>query len=183
MSRTPAYDALSEQHQLFVDYYIDCYNATNAAIKAGYSRNGVQQAASRLHRRDDIQAAITEQLDELKRTLKITPERILRELSDIAFSDIESFLEIEAGKVTVKDLKEIKKASLASATEKIAADGTKTIQLKFHKKDKALELLSRNQGMLNDKLDVGGDLANAILAARLRAKGDDEQRDDLSFLD
>ena len=45
------------------------------------------------------------------------------------------------------------------------------IDVKLHDKSKHLELLMRHLGLLNDKLEVSGDLGDRILAARKRVRG------------
>lgn len=45
------------------------------------------------------------------------------------------------------------------------------IEVKMHSQEKARELLMRHMGMLNDKLELTGDLAERILRARRRAGG------------
>lgn len=45
------------------------------------------------------------------------------------------------------------------------------IEVKLHPQDKARELLMRHLGLLNDKLELTGDLADKILRARKRAGG------------
>lgn len=45
------------------------------------------------------------------------------------------------------------------------------IEVKLHDKSKHIELLARHLGMLNDKLEITGDLAERILAGRKRARG------------
>jgi phage terminase small subunit len=57
---TPAFDALSPKHKAFVDAYCKCWNACQAARAAGYSESSATAHASRMLRRDDVQAAIEE---------------------------------------------------------------------------------------------------------------------------
>jgi phage terminase small subunit len=168
MSATPVYDSLNPQYQAFVDAYLSCYNATNAYIRAGYERDYAGQKGWRLLQRDDIQAALKERLEVIKAEVShITPERIIREMADIALCDIENFLNIENGQVTLQDLKGISKASIVSAIQRKGKHGD-TLELKFASKEKSLEMLARIFSMFNDKLDVNGDLAAAILSARRR---------------
>lgn len=45
------------------------------------------------------------------------------------------------------------------------------IEVKLHSKDKHVELLMRHLGLLNDKLEVTGNLGDRIVAARKRQRG------------
>lgn len=58
--------ALSKKQQAFVEYYLQCWNATKAATLAGYSAKTARQQGSRLLSNADIQAAIDARIEELK---------------------------------------------------------------------------------------------------------------------
>jgi phage terminase small subunit len=71
--------------------------------------------------------------------------------------------------VHVKDTRNLSAAARSLyAGAKQTKDG---IEVKLHSKDKHLELLMRHLGLLNDKLEVTGDLGERIIAARKRARG------------
>ena len=55
---------LNEQHQLFVEKYVELAHGTQAAIAAGYSENGAHVTASRLLKTVKIQEAIQELREE-----------------------------------------------------------------------------------------------------------------------
>ena len=59
---------LTPKQQRFVEEYCVDFNGTQAAIRAGYSKNTATEQASRLLRNVNIQAAIKERLDELAMT-------------------------------------------------------------------------------------------------------------------
>lgn len=64
--------------------------------------------------------------------------------------------------------------NLSPAARSLFAGAKQTkdgIEVKLHDKSKHLELLLRHLGLLNDKLEIKGDLAERILAARKRARG------------
>lgn len=75
---------LSEQRQRFIDEYILEPNATQAAIKAGYSPRTARSQGQRLLTKDDIKAEIKERL-EARRTEKVmATDEILEMLTAIA---------------------------------------------------------------------------------------------------
>lgn len=64
--------------------------------------------------------------------------------------------------------------SLSPAARSLFAAAKQTkdgIEVKLHPQDKARELLMRHLGLLNDKIELTGDLADRILKARKRAGG------------
>ena len=56
--------ALTHKQQLFVDAYLRCWNATRAAIEAGYSEKTARQQGSRLLTNVDVQDAIQKKMAE-----------------------------------------------------------------------------------------------------------------------
>lgn len=71
--------------------------------------------------------------------------------------------------VHVKDTRDLSPAARSLfAGAKQTKDG---IEVKLHSKDKHVELLMRHLGLLNDKLEVSGDLGERIIAARKRQRG------------
>jgi len=67
---------LTERQSRFVDNYVDCGNGAEAARRAGYSENSAKEIASRELTKANIQAAITERMDEAG----ITEKRLLKVL-------------------------------------------------------------------------------------------------------
>lgn len=75
---------LSPREALFVAEYLIDSNGRKAAIRAGYGNSGAAVQANRLLNRDNVKAAIAEQLQiQAKRTL-ITADKVLLDINDIA---------------------------------------------------------------------------------------------------
>ena len=71
---------INRKQYLFALEYATDYNATQAAIRAGYSENGAQQEGSRLLLNVVIQEAIAE-IEQSKLTaIKLTAENILEDI-------------------------------------------------------------------------------------------------------
>lgn len=79
---------------LFVDEYLKDFNATQAAIRAGYSPNSARQIGSRLLTREDIRAclapkreeAVIERAETMNR-MALSAERTRLEIARIAYFD------------------------------------------------------------------------------------------------
>ena len=78
----------------FVQEYLIDLNATQAAIRAGYSKKTAQEQASRLLSKVKVQADIQKAMKRRSERTGITQDRVLEELALIAFSDISELLEI-----------------------------------------------------------------------------------------
>lgn len=113
---------LNDRQQLFAQEYLVDLNATQAAIRAGYSQKTARSQGERLLTNVDIAAAIQRGIKERIEKTQITAERVLLELAAIAFMDIEKLAEV-GGKITDK-LKalELIGRHLGMFTDKIVAD-------------------------------------------------------------
>jgi phage terminase small subunit len=82
---------LSEKQQLFVNEYLIDFNATKAAIRAGYSEKTAYSQGPRLLDNVEIQKAIEEAREKTIAKLQITREDVLRDLIFIKEKNIEDW--------------------------------------------------------------------------------------------
>ena len=75
-----------KQEQFCREYVID-FNATQAAIRAGYSENGAEVQAHRMLSNANIQELIKSLQDTTAEKLQITKEMIVENIKSIAFSE------------------------------------------------------------------------------------------------
>lgn len=164
---------LSAKHTTFVKEYLIDLNATQAAIRAGYSARTANEQAARLLANVSIQAAIQKDIGARNKRTEISQDRILEELANVAFGDLRDAVEWGENGVTLKnsaDLTPEQAAAISEVSETVTKDGGST-KIKRHDKVKALELLMRHKGMLNDKLNINGELnVSALEKGRERAK-------------
>jgi phage terminase small subunit len=80
--------ALTAKQQRFVDEYLTDLNATQAAIRAGYSEKTARSISNENMTKPDIQAAIAKGMQARSGRTEITQDMVLRELAKIGFSDI-----------------------------------------------------------------------------------------------
>ena len=144
---------LNEKQKRFVSEYIIDLNAKQAAIRAGYSPKGAEPQASRLLSNAKIQVEIAKAMEDRGKRTGITQDRVLAELSAIAFAKATDYVEVDDdGSVKIKPTAELtdeQKKAIASIKE-----GANGIEIKLTDKTKALEMLSRHLGLFNDKLNV-----------------------------
>lgn len=148
---------LSPKRQRFVEEYLIDLNATQAAIRAGYAPKGAKQQGDRLLTYVDVDAAVKKVLAERSKANQISQERILEELRRMAFVDSTRISWIEDGEVhfaETKDLSEDDRRAIAEISETISQNGKKTISVKVHSKQKALELLGKHLGMFVDRHEI-----------------------------
>lgn len=86
----------------FVEQYLIDLNATQAAIRAGYSPKSARQMGARLCTKASISAALRKGMEARSERTGITADRVLKELESLAFSDVSHYLlDPKGGKVTL----------------------------------------------------------------------------------
>ncbi len=147
---------LTPKQERFVAEYMLDLNATQAAIRAGYSQRRASEIAYQLLQKTPVQDAIAAAQEIREKRLDITADRVVAELARLAFADTTTAVRIEGGRVVVQDTDEMDentRRAISEISETVTTNGG-TLKVKFHDKVKALELLSRHLGILNDKLSV-----------------------------
>ncbi len=156
--------ALTAKQQRFVDEYLIDLNATQAAIRAGYSAKTADQQASRLLTNVKVREYLAQrQTDRAQRT-EITQDMVLKELAKIGFSDIRKVVRWGETQVRMVDgegdepedmvpyhgLALIDSAEVDDATAAAIAEVSQSrdgLKVKLHDKKGALVDIGRHLGM------------------------------------
>lgn len=93
---------LSKKQQLFCREYISDFNASRAAIDAGYSKKTARTIGSNLLTKVNIQAYIKELMKIREQRTEVTADRVIAEFAKIAFNS-DAQLYDAAFEVDVKD--------------------------------------------------------------------------------
>lgn len=95
--RDAHHSRLTVKQQRFVDeYLIDC-NATQAAIRAGYSKATANEQAGRLLVNVSVQASISIARQEQQKRTQISADRVVTEAWNIATADARELVEVKVG--------------------------------------------------------------------------------------
>jgi len=151
-------NALTKKQKRFVEEYLIDLNATQAAIRAGYSPDTAKSIGSENLTKPDISAAISKAQAERSRRTGINQERVIRELAKVAFLNPVDVIDMEKATIRGEANRE-DTACIASIKVKTIPtdDGTITErEVKTYDKLKALELLGKHLGMFTDKLKLEG---------------------------
>ena len=168
--------ALTDKQKRFCEEYLIDLNATQAAIRAGYSTKTAEQTASRLLRNVKVQEYIAKRQKELSRSTEITQERVIKELALIAFSNnadyahvVEKKMQVEAGGTLVDVLDKDGKPVMYRTVEPVLTEelteeqkralavikkGREGLEVKSCDNVKALELLGKHLGIFTDKIEA-----------------------------
>jgi len=181
-------DGLLNDNQLaFCQYYIQDFNATQAAIKAGYSAKTAKSIASTLLTKINIQAQVNKFVNERKVRTQIDSDTVLLELLKIAKSDIRRVLDDNCGIKKISDIDDDTAACISSIEVDEIQDfdrGDKVFigfskKVKLWDKMKALDLLGKHLRLFGDKVEVTHDyskLTNNELDARIRELEESESK-------
>lgn len=135
------------KQRVFIAEYLKDFNATQSAIRAGYSAKSAYSIGQELLKKPEISSAIEHEITE--RTMK--PEEILTRFAEHARGDIGTFAD-EDGHITLKNkpTRLIKKLKTTRRTSKDGEDFI-TTEIELHDPQAALSQLSRIAGLFNDK--------------------------------
>ncbi len=104
---------LTDKQAAFVREYLVDKNATQAAIRAGYSPKTARSIGEENLSKPDIRAAIDAGLADLASRVGITAERVLRERARIAFFDPRKLLDAQGNPLPMQDLDDDTAAAIA----------------------------------------------------------------------
>lgn len=145
--------SLTAKQARFVDEYLVDLNATQAAIRTGYSKKTARQMGTENLSKPVIQEAIAKGMEDRSSRTGISPDRVLLELGRLAFVDIRKAYNEDGSLKPLHELDDDTAAAVAGmdVTEIGAGDDAIGFVKKIKLSDKkgALELVMRHLGMLS----------------------------------
>lgn len=146
---------MTKKQKRFIEEYLIDLNATQAAIRAGYSPDSAADIGSENLRKPDIRAHIDKAMAERSRRTGVNADRVVQELAKIAF--VNAIEVIDPKTATVKEnASSDDTAAIQSVKVKTFGEDGLEREIKMADKLKALELLGRHMGMFKDKVEVSG---------------------------
>ena len=166
--------ALNQKQRRFIEEYLIDLNATQAAIRAGYSKKTGFQQGYALLKKPEVKQEIAERQKDHLRRLGLTQERVLEEYMKLAYGDIMDFCNVRTERVVVgygddgspisevknivtfkDDLDNLPEEILAAISEVSESGGN--VKIRLHDKQRALDALSKHLGLFAaDKLEITG---------------------------
>lgn len=151
---------MTKKQKRFVEEYLIDLNATQAAIRAGYSPKTANEQGARLLANVSVQEAIAKAMAERSKRTGISQDRVIQELARIAFVNPQNVINPKDASVKA-DATEDDLACIQSVKVK-TMDGAKgksvEREIKLNDKMKALELLGKHLGMFKDKVELDADM-------------------------
>jgi len=148
---------LTNKQRMFVQEYLCDLNATQAAIRAGYSEKTAGAVGAENLTKPEIATAIQEAMDKRSKRTDLTADMVLTELKSMGFSNIQDAFDEQGRLLPVWMMDRRVAASISSI--KVSSKtvyGTDPIEIehvtemKFWDKPKSLEMIGRHLKMWND---------------------------------
>jgi phage terminase small subunit len=154
--------ALNNRQTLFVNEYLKTFNATKAALAAGYSEKTAHSQGWENLRKPEISEAISQRLSESA----MTADEVLMRLADQARGTIEPFLRqreddenitidltTERAKKNIHLIKKISQKRVIRTRGDDSEEDETTLTIELHDPQAALTTLAKKHGLLTDKIE------------------------------
>lgn len=156
---------LTDKQAMFAQEYIVDLNATQAAIRAGYSEDSAKEIGCENLTKPNIQAAVQKAMDMRAERLQITADRVLVELAKIGFADVRDMFTDADQLKSVRNLPDdiaaaVQSIEIVTRPDGVDENGDKTVEhihkIKLGDKKASLELLGKHLKLFADRVEHTG---------------------------
>ena len=187
----PKKDLTDKQKLFCIEYLVDL-NATQAAIRAGYSKKTAHSIGAENLTKPLIQKFIQENMDKRVKRTEIESDEVLENIKLLSESNLADFLSIEEVDVCIgqdsdgKDIwgkkrgvkffptSEISREKMYAVSE--IRETSHGISIKLCSKEKANEMLGRHKELFTDKVDHTIPILEEIIKAEKEVKALTQQQ-------
>lgn len=173
--------SLTNKQARFVEEYLVDLNATQAAIRSGYSEKTAGAIGTENLAKPLIAKAIEEAQQARSERTEITADRVLNELAKLGFSNMMDFMRVGADGDPVTDFSALsrdKAAAISEVTVETFKDGTskdardvRRVKFKLTDKRAALVDIGRHLGMFKERFEHSGPEGGPIQTADTSTPG------------
>jgi phage terminase small subunit len=141
---------MTEKEERFCQEYLIDLNATQAAIRAGYSQKTAAEIGYENLRKPHIVDKVSALKQERSKRTQITADKVLKELAKLGFSNIQDYINDDHSVKNLKSISRSKSAAISSikkTSQKIGKDLiNESIEFKLYDKKGTLELIGKHIG-------------------------------------
>lgn len=155
MKKTDQIELTPKQRRFAAEYCVDL-NTKAAYLRAGYRARGnsAEAAASRLLSNVKVQQAIAQKQKELAAKCDVMAERVIREVSALAFSDMRKLFNADGSLKSIHELDDATAAAIASIEVGEIKGGGEVVgqvrKIKVWDKNSAQERLCKHLGLFRE---------------------------------
>lgn len=157
-------NGLTDQQEMFCREYLVDFNATQAAIRAGYSEKSAYSQAHDLLKKPTVQALLKSLAEKQVERVEVRADDVLKEMMRMGYSDVRGLYD-EKG--VIKPMSEwsddLARAVASIESEELfegSGDSKTWIgyvkKVKLWSKNQAVEMLAKNQKLLTDRHEHSG---------------------------
>ena len=169
---------VTKKQELFLNEYLIDMNATQAAIRAGYSKHTAGAIGQELLKKPTISAAIKEKIAE--KAMKA--DEVLEKLTEIARGDMGNFMDISSMSYQLdlnkanelgltKLIRKVKQRTITSVAKDGTEEETNHIEIELLDQLRALELLGKYHKLFVERTEVTGEDGKPLVDEEKLAKG------------
>ncbi len=140
---------LTPKQARFVEEYLVDLNATQAAIRAGYSPRRASEFGYSLLQKNTVQAAIEAAQRARSARTGVTADRVVQEIARVAFSSLRDVMTWGPDGAQVRRDDEITSEAAAAIAE--ITETNAGVKIKLHNKVAALDQLAKHVGLYHDR--------------------------------
>lgn len=146
---------LTAKQRKFINEYLKCFNAAEAARRAGYSERTARYIGCENLTKPNIAAAIKKHFDQSA----MSRDEVLSRLGDMGRASIEDFTTVIEGVPNglYLDMEKARAAGKLHVIRRAKYDSEGRLEIELHDSQAALDKLARAHGLYNDKLEVTGE--------------------------
>lgn len=144
---------MTKKQKRFIEEYLIDLNATQAAIRAGYSPETAGAIGAENLKKPQISSQIDKAMAERSKRTGVNADRIVMELAKIAFVNAADVIDPETATVKADASRDDTAAIQSVKVKTFGEDGLER-EIKMADKLKALELLGKHHGMFKDKVEL-----------------------------
>lgn len=156
---------LTNKQRVFIDEYIRCFNASEAARRAGYSEKTAYSIGSALLKNVEVSEAIQERMSEVH----MSADEALKLTADIARGDVAQLMDVSSVGFNL-DMSKAQAAGLTGLIKKVKQKTTTHIaksesdedrevvelEIELYDRQAALRDILKIHGKFTDKLEIKG---------------------------
>ena len=158
---------LTNKQRVFIEEYLRTWNATQSAIRAGYSEKTAYSIGQRLLKDVEIKGLIDEEIA----TRAMGADEVLQRIADIARGDITDLMDVTTSGFNIalladdkekkpqsKLIKKIKQKVITRMGKSEDSEDTETIEteIELYSQLEALKVLAQKHGLLKNITEVTG---------------------------
>ena len=153
-----AHGTLTPKQERFVQEYLIDLNATQAAIRAGYSTRTAASIGAENLIKPEIAQAITQGQARFAKEAKVTAKMVIAEMARIGFANMRDYLDLSDPEHPTVDLSKITPEQASAIAEtRVERRGLHwRTTIKLHDKLNALVNLGKHFGLFSERHLLGG---------------------------